>query len=236
MMKRIDADAWEVVPHTANGWDLDLGGRDSIVDLEVIGTEEVLLSGVDKHGEVKGLDRGSSLRLQAHFTGFRGLNLSCAGTMSIKAFVSDGAEFVDPTRMVVSEAVSIDPVRAAMGEELRKLMAKQEADRRLSDEEIEELVDDFVNPDLEFEDGMDDWGLPAAAAELEEQAAEARQRAQEEFNAAQDAANAAEDTIYETGDAPPAKPLSKTKAKPKSPAAKPAEAQSENAAEPGDGE
>lgn len=235
MMKRIDANAWETVPHKDGGWDLDLGGRDCLVDLHVVGTEEVLLSGIDLAGEVKGLDRGTILRLQAHVTGFRGLNLACAGSMTISCFFSDGAEIVDPTRLVVSEAVPVDPVRAAMGEQLRKILAQQEAERRLSDDEIEELVDDFVNPDLEFEDGMDDWGLPAAAAELEEEAAAARERAQEEFNAQREA------DLAEKDDASPGAPNaaeqpSKTEAKPKSAAAKPAKAGSKIAAEPGPGE
>lgn len=182
MMKRIDAFAWEVVPSRPGGWDLDLQGRDCLVDVEVVGTDEVILSGVDLHGEVKGLDRGPMIKLRAHVSGFRGLNLASPGTMSIKATWSDGAEFVDPVPLVVSEAAPADPVRVAMAEQMRRFLMAQEAERRLSDEEIEELVDNFVNPDLEFEEGLDDWGLPAAAAELEEQAAEARAAAQAEFD------------------------------------------------------
>lgn len=227
MMKRIDANSWEVVDHKEGGWDLDLKGRSCLLDLEVVGTEEVLLSGIDLQGEVKGLQRGPMIHVRAHMNGFRGLNLSCAGSMSIRCAMSDGAEFVDPVPLTVTEARPVDPVRAAMGEQLRALLAAQEANRRLSDEEIEELVEDFVNPELEFEEDGDNWGLPAAAAELEQQAAEAREKAQEEFNRRREEELDQADVLSGGPDTPPGE-----QSKPKAPAQTPIEDAISRAAKP----
>lgn len=207
MIKQYDAKEWQYVPMSDTGaWVFDLFGRASVVKLEAVSDVELRLDGINMEGEVIALERGKVLRVHGQFVDFRALQISSSEGFTVRATVSDGLELVDPTPVVLTESRAPDPVRLAMAEEVKKQLNQWKLEGMFSDPEqaeaeYEEFIDDLVDGDLEFPDGMDEFGLPAAA-EMEEERVN-----QERIAAAAEAQDEADMARERKSPPPPVEPL-----------------------------
>lgn len=221
MIKQYDSKEWQYVPLSETGaWVFDLYGRPSVVKLEAVSDVELRLDGINMEGEIIALERGKVLRIHGQFVDFRAIQISSSEGFTVRATVSDGLELVDPTPVVLTESRSPDPVRLAMADEIKKQLNQWKLEGMFTDpaqaeKEYEEFIDDLVDGDMEFPDGMDEFGLPAAAEMEEERVNQAR------IEAAADAQDEKDMARERRSPAPPAEqPL--TPAVPASPAPVPA--------------
>lgn len=220
MINTLRAAEWEYVPPSTEGWLFELPNPLSVVRFDFASEKELHLSGIDLNGEVIFFQKGGCFSFAAQLEGFKALHVTGGDGFSVRAFASSGREFRDPTPMVIVEAKPVDPVRLAMADEVRKQFEKWKLDGLFNDpaaadKEIDEFVEDLVDGDMDFEEGDDEFGLPAAA-ELEEERVVAdreatiREAREEAARVAREKAQAeAEDGEVEGADPPssPAKQL-----------------------------
>lgn len=165
MMNTIDAKEWQCL-EPKKGGKLVYPIKDfqsQHVKIAVRSLNPVTLNGITLDGKTIFLAWGQTLAFTSKMVGFAALEVVSDGPLSV-SYSQKGKfwEQPDPTKMVVPiEDAADKPIQDLIALHMKRAFAKMEADQLLADDvSAEELYEDFVNGDLEFEDEEPDpFGL-----------------------------------------------------------------------------
>lgn len=139
---------------------MDVQGVSSL-ELEVRSAADVVVNLITLDGLTLPVQEGKFISVHAKLSGFAGVEIVASTPFCYRTSgLTLHEEKVDPRSMtVIAEESSSAPMSQMIADEIRKHLQRQEAQRTLTEDEAMELVDDYLQGDLEFEDEPDMFGL-----------------------------------------------------------------------------
>lgn len=168
MLQKFNAADWQhYVPKSENNEDIrscliplqhPSEGPDTSVHVELRSSTPMTLNAITQDGETLFLASGQVISFQGKLTGFTSVEIVTNSPFSHRMTETrNWLEKADPTRHVVEiDESAKKPIEDLIRHEMKKMLHKMKNENIFAtDESVEELANDFVNGDLEFDEPGD---------------------------------------------------------------------------------